>query len=401
MRIAIIALLISFVAGALAALTLKGMLFLEETLWHNSIAGSPFYIVVTCTIGGVLVGITRIGSNRVESLSTQIEAASNPLTIKRRQVLLIGLGAILAVGFGGSLGPEAGLIAVVTELAALVSLIVARSRIEAETLGQASVAGALAGFFGSPPGGFAFAMPEDGDKTIEAYRSDGGRILGFLPAVIGFGGFLWCWRLLSSEPFHRVEIPDYANRFDGSDLLFALVPAMIGAGFGAAFLFARVWTTRQFEDRIDNPVAQSALGGLAFGCLAAAVPMVMFSGHHQMHDLLEFGAGASALTLLGLALLKVLATTICLSSGWRGGAIFPLIFAGMAAGYAAQAFLPAQELPVALTAGIAACATVGLGKPIAALLILVFLIGTGTLGPLCVGVAIGMLASRYCPRPAH
>ena len=78
-----------------------------------------------------------------------------------------------------------------------------------------------------------------------------------------------------------------------------------------------------------------------------------------------------------------------------------LIFAGMAAGYAAQVFLPAQELPVALTAGIAACATVGLGKPIAAFLILVFLIGSGTLGPLCVGVAIGMLASRYCPRPAH
>ena len=38
---------------------------------------------------------------------------------------------------------------------------------------------------------------------------------------------------------------------------------------------------------------------------------------------------------------------------------------------------------------------------VAALLILVFLLGTDTLGPLCVGIGIGVLVGKYCPRPAH
>ena len=59
------------------------------------------------------------------------------------------------------------------------------------------------------------------------------------------------------------------------------------------------------------------------------------------------------------------------------------------------------SLPVALAAGIGATVTVGMGKPIAALLILVFLLGTDTLGPLCVGIGIGVLVGKYCPRPAH
>ena len=43
------------------------------------------------------------------------------------------------------------------------------------------------------------------------------------------------------------------------------------------------------------------------------------------------GAGA----LLATGFLKVLASQVCLGLGWRGGHFFPLIFSGIAIGYAA------------------------------------------------------------------
>ena len=74
------------------------------------------------------------------------------------------------------------------------------------------------------------------------------------------------------------------------------------------------------------------LGGLVLGCLAAALPAVRFSGHHEFDAMLQWGGGATAPALIGLALIKLLACAICLATGWRGGAIFPLVFAGGAAG---------------------------------------------------------------------
>ena len=40
------------------------------------------------------------------------------------------------------------------------------------------------------------------------------------------------------------------------------------------------------------------------------------------------------LALLALAALKVVALSLCLASGWLGGAVFPLLLAGASAGLA-------------------------------------------------------------------
>jgi len=43
--------------------------------------------------------------------------------------------------------------------------------------------------------------------------------------------------------------------------------------------------------------------------------------------------------LLGIALLKVLITNICIQGGLKGGHFFPLIYAGVALGYAMAMFI--------------------------------------------------------------
>ena len=194
-----------------------------------------------------------------------------------------------------------------------------------------------------------------------------------------------------------LPLPPHTTPRDGSDLLWAIVPALLGAGTG---LLAR-WSQPRLAHalaRLGTPMVQTLAGTALFALLAAAVPLVRFSGHHELVHALEHGVTAAA-ALLGLALLKALAMALCLASGWRGGQIFPLLFAGAAAELAAVNGQPGLPVTVALVAGMTAAATVGMGKPVAVLLILLLLTGASAPG-LCVGALVGYGAARLLPARA-
>ncbi|WP_010532740.1 chloride channel protein [Brachybacterium squillarum] len=128
--------------------------------------------------------------------------------------------------------------------------------------------------------------------------------------------------------------------------------------------------------------------------------MLRFSGHHGMHDVAELAASGSWIALLALGALKAVALALALSSGWRGGEFFPIVFAGAAAGGAAAALVPGLDVSAALVAGLAAAAAVALAKPLAVLLICVLMFPGVDLGPLLVGLALGMVLLRTVPLPA-
>lgn len=149
--------------------------------------------------------------------------------------------------------------------------------------------------------------------------------------------------------------------------------------------------------RLGGVGVQTLVGSAGFAALAAAFPVLRFSGHHEIEAMLGWAGGASMPQLLGLAALKVLCLTLCLASGWRGGAIFPLIFVGAAAGSSVLAFVPALDPTVASLAGITAAATVGMGKPLAAILIVALLVAPFVAGAICVGALVGLIFARLCP----
>ena len=134
-----------------------------------------------------------------------------------------------------------------------------------------------------------------------------------------------------------------------------------------------------------------------FAVLATAVPLVRFSGHHELVHLLEYGVEVGWPALLGLGLLKALALALCLSSGWRGGEIFPLLFAGAVLSLVAVACWPSTPVTVALIAGMTAAATAGMGKPIAVLLIMLLLTGASAPGALFIGILAGYGVMRLLP----
>ena len=194
----------------------------------------------------------------------------------------------------------------------------------------------------------------------------------------------------------QLSLPAYIAPRDGSDLLWAIIPALLGACAGIVLRLSRPYITRALN-QLGGVKVQTLVGSAVFALLATFVPLVRFSGHHELVHLLEHGVEAGWPALLGLGLLKALALALCLSSGWRGGEIFPLLFAGAVLSLVAVACWPSTPVTVALIAGMTAAATAGMGKPIAVLLIMLLLTGASAPGALFIGILAGYGVMRLLP----
>lgn len=106
-----------------------------------------------------------------------------------------------------------------------------------------------------------------------------------------------------------------------------------------------------------------------------------------------------------LVIAKILAMAICLASGWRGGEFFPAVFIGFAVAYATNLIFPDIPLTVAIMGAIGSTVVVCMGKPVAALLILLLLAGiqapTALIGGVLLGAGARQLMLRWMPSLAH
>lgn len=104
-----------------------------------------------------------------------------------------------------------------------------------------------------------------------------------------------------------------------------------------------------------------ALGAALIFLISQSAPDLLFSGQHSVHLLNDDWKGASFLFLSGMALLKLLFFSWCTEFGWRGGEIFPSLFASMTQGFALSVLFPAIDplLIVAITATSLGAAILG------------------------------------------
>lgn len=372
-----------FLAGIIAALVLWLMGVVSHLVWSGPQA--RWYIFLMIMAGGALIAVLRHW-HAGEELSEQMAHARTPQQQKRRDTLLLAAIAVIAVGFGGAIGPEAGILAVVGEMSVLVTMLIARNNTDARLIGEVGAAGALGGLYGSPPGGAVIAQEHPEAPKWQLYLAALAGLLGFLMTAS---------RFLPENPLH-IDLPPYQLPGDGTDILYALIPAILGAGVGLFFVLV-LPPLQAVLGKIGDVRMQTLAGSAVFATLASSLPILRFSGHHELEALLHWGQDAGMALLIVLAALKILALAVCLAAGWRGGAAFPLLFAGAAAGGAALWLLPHTPVTVALVAGMAAAITAGMGKPIAAMLIALLLIGPVAIWPLCVGALIGWGVSKLAP----
>ena len=336
----------------------------------SSYDAARWWLVLLCpAVGGLLSGLLVFRfAPEAEGHGTDalIRAFHRGGGIIRARVPLIkSFASIITLGSGGSAGQE-GPIAQIG--AGLGSILATRLRLtppERRLLILAGAAGGVGAIFRAPLGGALFA-------TEVLYMSTATEAAALLPcltaSIVAYSTFAL---FITPEPifllphleFHGFrELPLFG--------VLAILCAAVGFVYVRAFYGGRDWLFH----RLTIPKALlPAIGGLAVGAIALGYPEIMTGGYGWVQwgaigmapQLIPGGAeGFSAphmgiVLLLSLAALKIVATTLTISSGGSGGVFGPSLFiGGMLGGAVGQSF---DLLFPGLNIDPAAFALVGMG----------------------------------------
>jgi H+/Cl- antiporter ClcA len=348
---------------------------LQALLWHRvpdalGVDPHPWYALAVTTLGGALVGLViRFVPGHGGPRPTDGHGVGET-HVGLRPLPGIVLASIVSLAIGASLGPEAPLLALVAAVGPWVALRMSRPAL-APLFTQAGIGSVFALLFGSP-----LAATFVGLETIVV----AGRALYTLliPVLVasttGFLGF----RVIthhSLTSLANLQLPAYP------DLEIKHFPLAIGIGAAGAVAglvqiaaFRVIDRTLRPLDRV--PIAKATLGGIGIGLVALiAGKETLFSGEHELDVLLQTTGGKSGAALLLIIAGKLVATSISMATGFRGGKIFPLVFIGGTLGIAMHEAISSIPLAVAVASGMAGATMAIVRLPVFVILFIAFFSG--------------------------
>jgi len=148
---------------------------------------------------------------------------------------------------------------------------------------------------------------------------------------------------------------------------------------------------RLFQPMKAHVVLRGLLGGLGMGIIGALLPLTLFSGESETADLITHAAEIGIAMLILLAIVKLLATSLLLATGWKGGYIFPIMFASAALGLAANLLFPGIPVAAAVAATMAGALVAVLRAPLFAVLFTLVLVQKETAAVIAVAVVLSAL----------
>ena len=332
---------------------------------------SSWPVVLGPLLGGVLVGLLRLITKDLgPSLPSLMAMADGRMQAEPRLPFARLLGASISLGSGASLGPEGPSVEGGGNIGLWRGKRAGLPPDYLKALVGAGVAAGLAAGFRAPIAGVFFAF-EGAYSTIPGRPSLRAvlvaAVCSTLVTQLGLGDTP-IFRLPAYEVRSPLELPLYL----GLGLLASFVSwglvRLLGLGRSE---FVQVQLGKM------PPWLLTGAGGLAVGLLALGFPQVLGVGYDTIESLLGSGGGISLLTLLGLLLVKLLATAISNATGFIGGGFAPSLFLGAVLGnFYGQLLgdggfgLPVAEAPAYAMVGMAAVLAGAARAPLTALLLL-------------------------------
>lgn len=345
------------------------------------------FTVVVCTAGGLLVGllVKLFGDHSSIFAEVMLEFGKTG-RFDYRNAPGIVITAFVSLIAGGSLGPEAPLADACGGMGTLLADRLKRDEQETRTLGFAGVSGMLAAFITSPFGGPLLGMES-------AQGNPGGKQTYFwvlFPSLLSSAVGTVVFVLLSGTFFETLyKFPAYTPQL--MDLLYGVPLGLIGGAVGLLFMLTLKRLQILFQPMKQHLVLRGLMGGLGMGIIGALLPLTLFSGEEQTADLITHAVEIGVVMLVVLALAKLFASTLLLATGWKGGYIFPIMFASVALGLAVNLIFPGIPVAVTVAATMAGALVAALKAPLFAALFTTVLVQVETSSVIAVAVVVSAL----------
>ncbi len=384
--------LINVTYYAIQELSKLAMLHKPGDLGEIASGLGPWARVLIPTIGGVAAGLTlqlglrMVGRQGVSNLLEVVLAGNGRLPM--RSALVKGLSSLVSITTGASIGREGLITQLSATLASKWGQVQKWQPYRLRLLVACGAGAGISAAYNAPLAGAVFAAQIVlGNFSMALFAPI---VFSSVVATVVCRSYLGVirWYDVPSFDFTKLEqLPWF--------LLLGL-----GCGiFGAIFLKLLRGAEKVFSKLpVPFPV-RLGIAGLIVGLLALWVPQVWGNGYAATTELLK---GDHALQLvLGLALAKLIATTVSIGSGTVGGVMTPTLLLGAAVGSALGGTIHAAGWSTELPTG--AFALVGMGAMLAAtthsvllsmLMVFELSLNYSLMPPLMLACAIAAILSR-------
>lgn len=307
-------------------------------------------IMATCgLLAGLVIhfigdpGEMHLMVNNIRFKKGKLDPKNNPSMI---------LSSLLCVASGGSLGPEAPLVQVTGSTGSWIGRIL---HLKGEELRSLSIAGMASGFtalFGAPLGGSLFSLEILHHKhAVEYYQA-------IIPALVASCFSYIIFAIIINLGIGPIwELPAY-EMVDKFDFVYAVLFGLCATAIGWGFIYYTKLLQSLFQ-KIKTPIyVKTFIGGIILGSIAFILPITRYFGHDQINTLLT--ESFSLNVLLAILVFKIIAISVTVTSGWRGGFIIPLFFVGASLALIIHHYFPTVNLAltvVSCMAAINACVT--------------------------------------------
>ncbi|CAB9507464.1 transport protein YfeO [Seminavis robusta] len=376
----------------------------------------PLWIPLVGFTMAIGVGVTVIYMGEPGDLPYTIKCVHDDAYVAMSHVMPMVCASQFSIIGGGSLGPEAPLVAICAALGGFISRKVfkvsERNLVRKHTL--MGMAGALAAFFGCPLGGSLFALEVNSRFGVEYFEHTAEALFSGCICLAVF-------RQLANLPIEsiwEISLPKMENT-SALDVCYGIFLGLIGAL--VAVVFANLhWKVMELFQKLDllrneRAIWRGLFGSIVVVGLGLLVPHTMFWGEFEFQTISTMSAAStldhiwptygltrfemdSWWTALIVGLAKMVAISFTVAGGYRGGFIFPLMATGAAFGRVIYYFFP--FIPVQLCClCMAGAINVGITRTaIATTLILSYLAGEqNSIAPILAASLVSLFATGYMP----
>jgi len=320
----LLAILIGLAAG-MAAVLFKWMIaWLQRGFFDGGETALGFmdryYVILIPAVGGLVVGLLvhflARGAKGYGVAEVIIAVNARGGRMRRLASVVHTVASAVCIGSGGSAGLHGPVVHAGSSIGSAVGQWLKLPEDWVKLFVACGAAGGIAATFNAPIAGIFFAQ----ELILRRFSARNFILVGLSSVAASF---------VARDFFGDTPIFSHVPRytwFSGWEILFYAILGIVAAIVAVGFIRAEFMCEGLFN-RWRFPVwLKPAVGGLAVGVTGLFFPSIFGVGYEAAELAIVGGLGAG--TLVTLCLLKIVATSLSLGSGGRGGTFAPSLFMG-------------------------------------------------------------------------